>query len=667
MSLVFVALAVVVLWVNLAGAGLAARRLFGDYSVSRAAALLFICLACFCTEHFWGLGPRLWVLPFTTTASLWLIWRCRHVIRENRGAEGLFALGFLYCFLWRFTFPDINSTEDKMPNLCLIEGYMRGVRLPAPDLWLYPYLSNNYYSFQHYCAALIGRLLGVGPGVSYHLGFCAFTGLMVMLIGCGARALCPWRPGRWTVILALLVGGSGVAACARALIKEPYSIDMVRFLGGSIMHNDLTPLGERVSGWMTRNGVDPRDLPMEPLSYFLTKGDFHPPLSGFLLLAFAAALMALLEADAPGVRRRLYQGMLAATVPVALISNAWVLPLQCLLVGGWYAHCFLSGRRGFAVPALAGAGLALALEIPFLMQFTQQAIGGNASIGVTGRDDHTPLLGWLITFWPVLGVMAMAFFNSERRRYALFLAGIWAAALFASEFLFNHDVYGGAWSRFNSTLKWWQWVYAGVVVTLGPPNLGSRSRLCRFGTVAFLLPTLVFAYDLGVQYHAGLQDYARKGHSSVGRMSGAAWVEADPVIRDMISELSRRPDGVTVESGLRMENTDSPAVTLFSNKQSLLGWPWLEDIWRGGYSEVILRWQAINALYDGTLDDPLGWLLHNNVRYILWLPRDNVEKNAHFGALAARISGRYYWHHMYGNDKDFAVGFWERTGPPRGP
>ena len=69
----------------------------------------------------------------------------------------------------------------------------------------------------------------------------------------------------------------------------------------------------------------------------------------------------------------------------------------------------------------------------------------------------------------------------------------------------------------------------------------------------------------------------------------------------------------------------------------------------------------MNALYAGTLRDPLAWLLHNNVRYILWLPRDNVDKNAHFAPLREQIKPRYYWHHMYGNDGDFAVGFWERS------
>ena len=661
MSLVFLGLAIGGLWINLVGAGLAARWIFRDYAISRAASVLAICLACFCLEHFGGWGPRLPLLPLTSALSVLLIWRGRRTLAENWAAEFLFAIGFFYCLLWRYSFPDIDFSEDKMPNLALIEGYMRGTRLPAPDLWLVPFRANCYYSFQHYAAALLGRLFGLGAGVSYHLAFCTLTGFLTLLMGTAIWRLCGWPPGRWTAMLALLVGGSGVAALARLLVVEPYSIDMVRFLGGSIVHNSLTPLGAKVSALMTTKGVEPRDLPMEPLSYFLTKGDFHPPLSGFLLLAFAAALMACLETGADKGRRPLFHALLAGTIPLALASNAWIVPLQLLLVGGWFAYRGICGERGIAGPFVAGAAVVTALEYPFLLQFTQQAIGGNASIGATAAIDHTPWIGWLLTFWPVVGIMAVAPLNRERRAFTLYLLCVWTAALVLTEFFYNHDIYGGPWSRFNSTLKWWQWVFAGIIMTLGAANLGARSRACRYATLAFLLGTLPYARDLFVQFRSGYQKSAAAGKdSSIGHLSGAQWIERDPVVRDMIVELGNRPDGVTLESGLAMENTESPAVTLFSGKQSLLGWPWLEEAWRGSFLEINQRYVSITSLYNGTMDDPLSWLLHFNVAYVLWLPRDNADNNSRFGPLNEKIRSGYYWHHMYGNDKDFAIGFWQR-------
>lgn len=656
MSLVFLGLAIAGLWINLLGAGLAARRFVGDYAIARVTGVLAICMVFFCLEHFVGFGPHLPLLPLTTFLSLWLIWRNRPLIRENWGNEALFAAGFLYCFLWRYTFPDIDASEDKMPNFGLIESYMKGTQLPPPDLWLSPFRANCYYSFQHYGASLLGRLLGVGPGVSYHLAFCTLVGFLTLLSGSCIGKLCGWAAGRWVGVLSLVVGGSGVTVAAHVLLKNAYVLDIVRFVGGSIVRGELTPLGRHVTSWMTTPGVEARDLPMEPLSYFLTKGDYHPPLSGFLLLAFAAALIAAQESGASGRQRAINYALLAATLPLALVSNAWTLPLQLLLVGGWIIFSAARGSEGYLIPVLIGFAVATGLEYPFLLQFTQQAIGNNAAIGVTASADHTPWIGWLLTFWPVLGILILGPFNRERRPFALFLVAIWALALLATEFLYNHDIYGGLWSRFNSTLKWWPWVYAGIIMTLGALNLGSRSRVCRYGTLVLLLPNLAFAYDLGRQFAASYRD----SKVSVGHLSGAMWIERDDVIRDMIVELASRPDGVTLESGLAMKNTESPAVTLFAGKQSFLGWPWLEEAWRGSYLEIDQRYVQMNALYAGTLPDPLGWLLHNNVKYILWLPRDNVDKNAHFGPLRDQIRPRYYWHHMYGNDGDFAVGFWER-------
>ena len=415
MSLVFLSLAIAGLWINLLGAGLAARRFVSDYAVARMTGVLAICMVCFCLEHFAGWGPRPPLLPLTTALSVWLMWRARSALRENWGSEALFAAGFLYCLLWRYTFPDIDASEDKMPNFGLIEAYMRGTRLPPPDLWLSPFRANCYYSFQHYGASLLGRLLGVGPGISYHLAFCTMVGFLTLLAGRCFAAFCAWTPGRWVGVLSLLFGGSGAALAAHVLLKSAYVLDIVRFIGGSIVHDELTPLGQRVAAWMTSPGIAPRDLPMEPLSYFLIKGDFHPPLSGFLLLAFAAALIAVQETGASGRQRALHYALLAATLPLALISNAWILPLQLLLVGGWFLFDALRGAKGYLLPPWRGSPPRRRSSIPSSCSLRSRRSATTQRSASPASADHTPWLGWLITFWPVLGILILGPLNRERR------------------------------------------------------------------------------------------------------------------------------------------------------------------------------------------------------------------------------------------------------------
>jgi hypothetical protein len=653
MSLVFVALAIAALWINLLGAGLAAGMFIGDYAVARATGVLAFCLGAFFLEHFAGWGPHPPLLPPITAMSLWLIWRRRRWIAGNHQAEFLFAAGFLYCLVWRFTFPNIDDTGEKMPNLMLIEAYMKGTRLPAPDLWLAPFRANCYYSFQHYGAGLLGRLLGVGPGVCYHLAYCTMAGLIALLAGTCVARFCAWQPGRWAALSAFILGGTGTAVVAHGVLTRTRPVDVVRFLGGSIENRIANPLGHAVASWMGQPGIAPRDLPAEPLSYVLTNGDYHPPLAGFLLLALAAAIMAVQAAGADGSQRKLNHAILAATVPLALISNAWICPVQLLLVGSWFVYRLLAGEGRCWIAGLAGFAVATALEYPFLIEFSQQPIGNNVAIRLTASEDHTPVLGWLIVFWPVVGILGLALLNRERRPLALYFAAVWAAELFATEFLYNHDIYGGAWSRFNSTLKWWGWVFGGVILTLGALNLGSKSRVCRYGTLVLLLPLLTFGFDLGALYAHGPKVDA-------GRLAGSAWVDRDIVVRDLITELSSRPDGVTVESGLEQRNTESPAVALFARKQCLLGWPWHESTWRGPLIELRERQLQIAAFYGGAMDDPLAWLLHYDVRYVLWLPRDNEGGNSRFRPLFDKIAPRYFWHHVYGDNANLAIGYWER-------
>jgi uncharacterized membrane protein len=537
-----------------------------------------------------------------------------------------------------------------MPNLAMIEGYMRGTRLPAPDVWLAPYRQNFYYSFQHYGASFLGRMLDLRPGVSYHLAYCTLAGFITVLSCTCIARFCSWSPGRWIGALSLLLGGSGAVVAAHVLLHHAGMFDSLRFLGGSIVHGTPNALGRDAASLMATPGVNPRDLPMEPVSYVLTNGDYHPPLMGYVLLALATTLIASLAGETDARRRAVYHALLGATVPIALICNAWVFPLQLVLVGGWFVYRAVSGDRGYLVPGLAGAAAAIALEYPYLIEFTQQAISNNVPFHLTQSTDHTPWLGWILTFWPVAGIMLLSLFNRDRRSLTIFLISIWAVELVLTEWVYAHDEYSKAWIRFNTTLKWWPWVYAGIVLTLGARNLGSSSRLCRVGTLVLLIPTLAFAYDLGVQFET-----ADKG--SMGKLDGNAWIK-DPAVRDMITELGSRPDGVSVESGLAFTNTESPATTLFGGKLSLLGWPWHETTWRGPSYEIKEREAQIDAFYDGTIQDPLKWLLHNNVTYVLWLPRDNRYK---FRTIFDQIKSRYFWHSLYSDDSGILVGFWERT------
>jgi hypothetical protein len=172
------ALLILLLWINLAGLALAAWKYAGSWSLARVGSPVALVAVLFFVEHFVGLGRLHWVLPFSTAGSIWLLAGERSFLRDRWRTELIFLGAFLYVLIWRYTFPDIDSSSEKITDLTFIANYLGGDCLPPVDRWLPPFRFEMYYALQHYAAALIGRVLGVTAGMAYNLGFCTIVALV---------------------------------------------------------------------------------------------------------------------------------------------------------------------------------------------------------------------------------------------------------------------------------------------------------------------------------------------------------------------------------------------------------------------------------------------------------------------------------------------------------
>jgi len=85
-----------------------------------------------------------------------------------------------------------------------------------------------------------------------------------------------------------------------------------------------------------------------------------------------------------------------------------------------------------------------------------------------------------------------------------------------------------------------------------------------------------------------------------------------------------------------------------------------EGIWRENRMDVNTRLAEITKFYQGKMDDPLSWLIKNDVRYILWMQKDNDHLNERFLPLKEKIKSRYAWEQYAGTGTDWAVGYFER-------
>jgi uncharacterized membrane protein len=642
------ALIVLVLWINLAGLALALRKLTGSWALARVSSPVALVAVLFFVEHFIGLGRLNWLLPLTSAVSLWLAVRERTFLCARWRTESIFHGAFMYAFMWRYAFPDIDASSEKITDLTFIANYLGGGQLPPVDRWLPPFRFDMYYALQHYAAALIGRIFDTTSGMAYNLGFCTMVALVTTAAGAAAMLLVRRRMPALLLTAALLVGGIGTAPFIRLIEGSPALHSSVRFVGSSFAADSATrPLGRWLLQVSHVNQATP-DLPIETFSYLVGLGDFHPPFSGYLLLMLALLAIAHIEA---GYAWEVSYALLAATVPLMLACNTWQFPLQLALAVG-YLGLRMYARKPVAWKFVAGglAGSLFLLE-PFLAHFGPSSADAKMPFRMVLAGQHTPPILWLLLFYPLVALLALQLFSGEKSRVTVGLCVLWIALLAFSEMFFVDDLYVGKFERFNSALKWWSWIYSGGLLLIGGFNLRARSRICRWGTTAVLVLVCPFAAELGAQYWA-----TPKPH--LGQLDGAAALRDDAGDKVTLDLLRGEPPSIVLQRMPTGAYTIQPALTIFAGQTAFLGWPGHEEVWRGNRVDIEVRRHEVDLFFHGDLPDCSRWLTANGIGYVLWGRDDNQLPPLTFDRLNALIRDRYIWRGYY-EAGTYHVGLWQ--------
>jgi hypothetical protein len=654
MAVLATATIVGLIFLNLIGLALATTRITGHYAMARIASPAAVALALFFVEHFVGLGSLRWCWPLTSAAAAWMVWTERARLVDHWRTEASFAVAFGWAFAWRYSYPGIVTGSEKIGDLAMIVSYMSGTRLPPVDAWFPPYPFDVYYSFQHYAAALLGRVFGLVPGLSYNLAFCVLIALTIAAVASGAQAICrsTWRAVLVTVAFA--VGGTGAAIPVHFITPGPQLYANMRFIGDIATFPEVkTDFGRRL---LTASGVtaEPQvKIPTETFAYLAYLGDYHPPLSGFYLLAIALMCIAMIEA---GQAPKAAQALLAASIPPCAIANGWTLPFQALLVVTWVCYRVWD-RRAVDWRAL-GLGLSVAgvACYPFLSTFGYRAADYNVSLKWVPADEHTPIVLGLMVLGPLLAMIAIPLLFRDRRGWVIWSAGLWLGLLLISEFFYVDDVYSGIYNRFNTTLKWWPWVQAGAMAVLGAHGLRSTSRNARVATIAVLSLTSVYGIDLTRHLVFGFK-------GDFGKIEGAAAITDDPIEKVIFEYLRAQPPVIVLQRPETGAFTPSPALTLLAGQHAFMGWPEHEKLWRGQRADVQRRADEVQQFYNGNMPDSIGWLIQNNIDHVLWLKTDYKLPKDSWGKLNARLESAYFWREYYKAD-DFRVGLWSRRPVP---
>ena len=95
------------------------------------------------------------------------------------------------------------------------------------DYWLPYQRLDYYYTFQHYSAALLGRIFGLGPGASFTLASIILPALVLGLAWEFLTLLRVRLGGKLLSMVALAIGGTGISPLLH-VIKSAPSADFLR-------------------------------------------------------------------------------------------------------------------------------------------------------------------------------------------------------------------------------------------------------------------------------------------------------------------------------------------------------------------------------------------------------------------------------------------------------
>ena len=667
MYFILLSLNISLILINLAGLATLVTRWVPYYALAKAIGVVFFCLGLFFVEHFFGLGKLIWLWPISTAISLYLIYQQIYQQKQHwkkfYAPELVFVLGFFYTLLWRGAFPDIYPSSERVTDLYFITNYLPGSTLPPLDYWLPPQLFNFYYGFQHYSAALMARIFGFDGGTAYNLAFCVLMALSISCAWFFISHFCRKPAAKILVLLAFVIGGTGVSPMVHFLFDEQklgHRVDLwasMRFAGSYDVFLN-TPLADTLFPKPAPvPGFEARDIPSENFSYQYFIGDYHPALGSYFLLMLTLALFAATEPkpaknispnNANIDSQRLLLFALGATVPLMMVTNTWIFPLQVLLLMIWALYRYRAQIPTEWIAPAAGLLGGFLLIFPFLIDFAAQA--QNTPIRWVEWQDHTPLMHFLAQHWPLLLLILLGCLLKQTRQLVFYLTVALGVMLFLSEFIYVDDPSGGKFIRTNTTMKWWGWIFALGVVGVGSMTIAAKNKAIQYTTVLILVLLCTYGFDLG-------REWLLTGKQSAFKLQGHEWLTRDGTIKDLIRFLRAAPDGIVLESSERGSYSNSTTIALFSAKPSMQGWADHVVTWRGPSSHARAQQDEQRKFYAGEKTDSLGWLQQNHVRYVIWGGSDQAKKSEARDTIQSQIGSYYQWKSFYeaGNIK---VGMW---------
>lgn len=635
-------------------------------ALSAATILIPLTLFLFMLEHFWGLGSLQPLYPVVLLVSGFVIYSKKEYISAVSADVAAFAVIFLLAFSWRWIRPDLNGSTELLTNLNFVASHLRGDTLPGPDLWQSGYKLDIYYTFQHYCAALLGRIFGLGPATTYHIGFAAIYGFMALALW---SAFSYWSKSKFyskaLIMLATFAGGTGLAPFTSYLITpdggkplDAWTMTVriwsnVRFSG--IYEKSVnTPLGESLFPAAERAAHS--DSPLETLGYFLYIGDYHATLGSFLIAALLFLLASFFVSSAKNEKqlfasdaqnsstenttqatdfqKRTASFLLGITCCIPFAINIWTVPFSIALS----VALMLFYRKHISWRYLCAGLVITAIFLQPFFSYYLLSGGRGVELLQTPEELKNPVFMMLIQAWPamVLGVLALIAHKKFGAHYSSWVVPLVLVLgfFFFDYFGFKHD---GYFDRFNTAIKSWSWLYFVAIIWCGSLVL-LRDNFKPLKIIGMITLLAVASFSIDLYRFNFLASKDGRGY-----LTGDRWLgDQNGPKKQLKNYLESLPDGVALEGEPMKTYSHFSAIPLLASKQSYLAWGHHEILWRKDRKGVDRKAKAIRAFYDGSMPNKLQWLEDSGVDYVLLTDHKSMDK-ALFDKVNKEIGAGYYW------------------------
>lgn len=525
--------------------------------------------------------------------------------------EILFALGYFIYALVRGYQPEILGLE-KFMDFGFIKSYLTSPTLPAKDMW-WAGGSINYYSFGHFWASILTRVLGVVPEVSYNLvlAFIMATGLSLvfsLIVNLGGEKIAKRKAiagGMLGALLVMLGGNSHTAwsLIAKGTLTDYWYADATRFIYNTI-----------------------HEFP----AYSFVVSDLHGHLLGlpFVLIFLLAAIAWHKE------KTRCLEVLMGILLGVMAMTNTWDTMIYGLFLVIYGFLMLSSGKMRFVAlvkSALVVGGFTILTALPWLVGF--KSISNGVAAVMTGRSPVWQLMVlWAIHLVATVVALGWAL-KKERRNYFVLALGLTAITLLLiPEFIYVKDIYPNH-PRANTMFKLTYQAFIMMGILFGWIATQVLSRACRQAGIKY---QILRALEMGglLLMFAGLMIFPfvsfrvyYNDFSHYRGLSGFVFMkERYPADLPLIRYLEENRDGRNLVEAVGDSYTETDFVSAFSGVPTVVGWRVHEWLWRGGYDEVGKRDEEVRKFYEeGSPAEAVAFTKKYNLGWIVVSGREREK------------------------------------------